>query len=123
MSRALARRPAGSVGTLTTAGRLMRRAPVTIIGLAAALALAGAPPAAAQATWTGAISGIWGNSGNWSPATIPPAGINQALTFGAAANTAMNVGNGGFAYVLNQMTFSAGGPAYTCGGNPLDFHT
>jgi autotransporter-associated beta strand protein len=79
-------------------------------------------PAAAQ-TWTGAVSGLWGNSNNWSPVGIPPAGQNTALTFGAAANTAMNVGNSGTAYALNRMTFSAGGPIYTLIGNPLDFRT
>jgi autotransporter-associated beta strand protein len=79
------------------------------------------PPAAAQYTWTGAVNGQWGNSGNWSPIGIPPSGPDQALTFGAAANTAMTAGNNGTPYQLNQMNFMAGGPAYTCGGNPLNF--
>jgi autotransporter-associated beta strand protein len=89
--------------------------------LATVLALSHVPPAAAQYTWTGVVNGQWGNSGNWSPAGIPPSGPDQALTFGAAANTTMMAGNNGSAYQLNKMIFSAGGPVYSLSGNPLNF--
>src|SRR6476660_4648047 len=92
---------------------------LTILALGAVLILA---PSAAAQTWTGAVSGQWGDANNWNPAGLPGAGPSTALVFGAATNTDMSVGNGsGIAFVLNRMTFTAGGPAYTLVGNPLDF--
>jgi fibronectin-binding autotransporter adhesin len=94
----------------------------TLIGFA--IAWAALPsPATAQWTWTGAASGIWGNANNWNPMSIPLPTQSTTLTFGAAANTAMTAGSGGTPFQLNQMSFSAAAPAYTCGGNPLDFRT
>lgn len=91
--------------------------------VALAIVFGSLTPASAQ-TWTGAVSGQWGDANNWSPAGLPGAGPNTALTFGSATNTAMSVGSGfGIPFVLNRMTFSAGGPAYTAVGNPLDFRT
>lgn len=33
----------------------------------------------AQATWTGTVSNAWGNTGNWSPATLPDAGTGVTI--------------------------------------------
>jgi autotransporter-associated beta strand protein len=87
--------------------------------LAAALALALAPPAAAQ-TWTGSVGGSWATAVNWSPNGVPASGIDTALTFGPATTAAMTDDIAG-PFLLNQMTFAAGGPAYTLAGNALDF--
>jgi autotransporter-associated beta strand protein len=76
-------------------------------------------PAVAQ-TWTGAANGSWSNSLNWSPAVVPTSGLNTALTFGSATTDAMTEDITG-TFLLNQMTFTAGGPAYTLTGNTLGF--
>jgi autotransporter-associated beta strand protein len=91
------------------------------LALAAALAAAGFPGGTARAqTWTGAVSGSWNISGNWSPAGVPASGINTSLTFGSATTAAMTNDVAG-TFLLNQMTFAAGGPTYTLTGNALGF--
>jgi fibronectin-binding autotransporter adhesin len=89
--------------------------------IVAGLSALAASPAAAQ-TWTGAVSGSWTDAGNWSPAGVPVSGPNTQLIFGAAANAAMTDDIAG-AFALNSMTFNAGGPAFTLGGNGLAFQS
>jgi hypothetical protein len=98
--------------------RPLRRHSSWLIIVAGLSALA-ASPAAAQ-TWTGAASGSWANAANWSPAGVPVSGPNTQLIFGAAANAAMTDDIAG-AFSLNTMTFNAGSPAFTLGGNGLSF--
>src|SRR5262245_40990161 len=83
------------------------------------LALASASPAAGQ-TWTGNASNAWSDAASWSPNTVPVSGIDTQLTFGAAGNTSPQNNLAGN-FQLNRLTFSAGAPAYTLTGNPLDF--
>jgi fibronectin-binding autotransporter adhesin len=85
-------------------------------GVAFLVALA-ADRARAQ-TWTGAASGAWNNSGNWS--SLPANGNQTQLTFGASANSTMtqNLYN---PFNLQTMTFSAGAPGYTINGNTINF--
>src|SRR4051812_28464959 len=90
-----------------------------IASLAAVLVFAA--PAAAQ-TWTGAASGNWTTATNWNTGTVPASSSNTQLTFGASPNTAMTDTIAG-TFLLNRMTFDAGGPAYSLGGNDLDFRT
>src|SRR6516162_11480276 len=92
------------------------------LALAAALAAAVFTGRTVTAqTWTGAVSGSWNTAGNWSPNGVPAGGINTSLTFGAATTTAMTDDIPLGTFLLNQMTFSAGGPAYTLNGNNLGF--
>jgi autotransporter-associated beta strand protein len=73
-------------------------------------------------TWSGAASGSWNNSGNWSPAGIPGSNIDNQLTFGSATTASM-VNDIPSTLVLNQMTFTSVAPIYTLGGNGLNFKT
>lgn len=94
--------------------------------------LATARPASAQtATWTGAISFSWNNTGNWS-GTAPTDNSSLAFVFGAplAQNTGVgNVNilsnltatsitfNGNNDYVLNGQSFTLGGTVSNTGGS------
>jgi autotransporter-associated beta strand protein len=90
------------------------------VGLASVLYTATAPTTVW--TWTGTTSGSWNNTGNWSPTGIPVNNSSNQLVFGTTSNAVMtNDISGGL--VLNQMTFNAGGPAYTLTGNVLNFQT
>ncbi len=82
--------------------------------------------ALAQSTWTGAVSGQWGDANNWSPVGIPASDVNTQLVFGPVAPgaaTDMNLVNVGLPFLLNEITFSAGGPAYTLAGLAPNFRT
>ena len=61
-------------------------------------------------------------SGNWSPAGVPAGDANTRLAFGATPNAAMANDIPG-TLTVNGLTFNAGSPAYTLGGNGLDFRT
>jgi fibronectin-binding autotransporter adhesin len=83
------------------------------------VALAFALPVAAQ-TWTGATSGNWATVSNWS--APPLIGADTQLAFGGTTHADM-ANNVIIQFVLNRMTFDAGGPAYTLTGSPLFFRT
>ncbi len=90
-------------------------------GSAQAIQLTFTPAIGTTYTWTGNTSGNWSVAGNWSPG-VPPSSINTLLAFGATSNATMtNDISGGL--LLNSMTFNAGSPAYTLGGNGLTFQT
>ena len=72
-------------------------------------------------TWTGATSGSWNNSGNWSPTGIPASNSDNQFTFGATPNAAMTNDIGPLA--LNSMTFTAAAPVYSLAGIGLTFQT
>jgi autotransporter-associated beta strand protein len=78
-------------------------------------------PATAQ-SWTGAANGNWSNGANWSPTGVPASGQNTQLTFGATPNAVMTDDIGG-TFILNQMTFNAGDPAYSLTGGALAFQS
>jgi autotransporter-associated beta strand protein len=83
------------------------------------LALA-AGPAAAQSTWTGVNNGTWSTTNNWSGG-FPVSGANTTLAFSANNFNPLMTNDLAGTFVLNSMTFNAGAPAYTLGGNPLNF--
>lgn len=88
-------------------------------------ALLTASPAAAQYTWgTSPGSANWNSAGNWTGG-LPVSGTNTTLTFGSSSQTTLNndLGNPFTGFTLNQLSFSAVGPAYTIAGNYLDFRT
>ena len=85
------------------------------------LSVAVVPPVSAQ-TWTGSASGNWSVAANWSPSGVPASSQNTALTFGATANPTMSDDISG-TFILNQMTFNAGDPAYSLTGGALAFQT
>jgi autotransporter-associated beta strand protein len=71
---------------------------------------------ATSATWTGTTSGVYANTGNWSPSAVPNTTADTA-TFGASSRTTLSVGNiqvGGF-------QFTSLAPAYTFNASALDF--
>src|SRR6516225_5144896 len=75
-------------------------------------------PIAVGQTWTGAVSGNWNNSSNWS--SLPINYINAALTCGAAPSTILNQ-NLANPFSLGTMTFSPGASSYVINGNTIDF--
>jgi fibronectin-binding autotransporter adhesin len=77
-------------------------------------------PALAPVNWTGSISGSWNNAGNWNPAGVPVGGADIDLAFGSTLNAAMTNDSSG-TFSLHSMSFAAGSPTYTLGGNGLNF--
>jgi autotransporter-associated beta strand protein len=77
------------------------------------------PGSLTSSTWTGSAGAGWNNPGSWTPG-IPPSSINTQVTFGATGNAAM-INDIPGTLTLNQMTFNAGAPPYTLGGNGLNF--
>jgi autotransporter-associated beta strand protein len=73
-------------------------------------------------TWGGNGSGGWNVSGNWNPAVRPVSSSSAQITFGATANPAMTNDIPG-TQTVNALTFTAAAPAYTLGGNGLNFQT
>jgi autotransporter-associated beta strand protein len=74
--------------------------------------------AAAQSTWTGAVSGSYGDSGNWSPGT--PGSTSTAI-FGASPGTASVVLD--LDGAVGSFQFNAGAPTYSFayGGTGTNF--
>lgn len=87
---------------------------------ALALSLVLVPSAhAANATWNGSSSGLWGTTGNWSASPVP--GTGNTATFNAASsNTAISL-NG---VVINTILFNtASAAAYTLGTGAVGSQT
>jgi fibronectin-binding autotransporter adhesin len=78
--------------------------------LATVLGLAFVGPTAAQSVWTGSVNGSWNTAGNRSSG-IPASSVNTQLEFGATAHAAMTNDIPG-SFIVNRLTFDAGGPAY-----------
>jgi autotransporter-associated beta strand protein len=85
--------------------------------LAVAVAAAFVATASGQ-TWSGAASGNWNNTSNWS--SPPINNVDVSLTFGATNNPTMNQ-NLANPFSLGTMTFTAAAPAYVINGNTIDF--
>lgn len=58
-------------------------------------------------TWNGDISGDWSNSANWSPASVPVAGINVVIS--DAVNKPFITQNPEMPAMCNDLTIEAGG--------------
>ena len=75
---------------------------------------------AATATWVGAgADGNFGTAANWST----PAASGDALVFNAAGTSGTSLANNLSSATFAGITFNAGAPAYTIGGNGFDFTT
>jgi autotransporter-associated beta strand protein len=87
-----------------------RRCTITLLGLL------WAATACAQTayTWTGAVSGDWGTSGNWSPNGVPGATQNgtDIAQFGPSARTAVTVTSAASAFDFGTLKFLSNAPAY-----------
>ena len=67
---------------------------------------------------------MWTNATNWIPVTAPTASADTQLTFGSSPITSLiNDIGAGSDFILNGLTFTERGAAYTLNGNALDFRT
>jgi acetyl esterase/lipase len=69
---------------------------------------------ASPLTWTGAVSGLWSNPNNWSPAQVPANGADLTLP-DSAENKAMS----NDLAALQVSAIHVKGDSYSIGGNPF----
>jgi hypothetical protein len=69
---------------------------------------------AATRTWTGAVSSLWSNAGNWAEAAVPTAGDDLVFPSAASSLTAQN--DVGSTNVFHSLTVDAN---YTISGNAI----
>lgn len=83
-----------------------------ILSIFVALMLAPSVHAQTTYSWTGAASGNWGTTGNWSPATVPGGNANDKAQFGNTARTSITLVAFGDMDV-DSLIFLSGAPSYT----------
>ena len=77
---------------------------------------------AANGTWTGAESGLWTNSANWSALTYPGSETGETATFTGAGNGNTIISLDSLARIFN-VTFGAAAAGYTLGAGGANGQT
>ncbi|CAN5720800.1 hypothetical protein BH09VER1_BH09VER1_34670 [soil metagenome] len=77
---------------------------------------------AAAATWTGAVSGTFGTTGNWSGIATTPAN-NDSWVFGAAGPSGTSLTNNLAPATVTGITYNAGASAFTISGSNFTLTT